>query len=232
MLKPIQKTNVCDVAFEQLRDRILDGTFAVGNRLPAERKLCDMLGVSRSAIRESLKKLEQSGLIESKHGSGAVVRDYKKSASTDLLVHLLWKDDQIDKKVARSIMELRSALAIDIARRCAQRDVSTDELFAIVDTMETEAIDDRVESNRLFWERLVDLTDNIAYRLTFNSVNELYETTGFLIAVVIEPELERVDLHRAIVDAIKSHDPLRAADAARDLLALGEVRVTQLLEQL
>lgn len=54
---------------------IENGTFLPGSKLPAQRKLEEMLNVSRSAIREAIKTLEGMGLLYSKRGSGTYVVD-------------------------------------------------------------------------------------------------------------------------------------------------------------
>ncbi len=48
----------------QIEAMILDGSLPAGVRLPAERKLCESLRVSRSSLREALKELHARGIIE------------------------------------------------------------------------------------------------------------------------------------------------------------------------
>jgi GntR family transcriptional repressor for pyruvate dehydrogenase complex len=62
------------VVGEELEERILDGTFADGDKLPSEEQLADQLGVGRRSIREALKVLEAKGLIEVQAGVGAIVK--------------------------------------------------------------------------------------------------------------------------------------------------------------
>ena len=71
----IKPTLLPDEVVAQIRRKILDGSFAPGERLPAEREIASSLRVNRSSIREALKKLEQLRLVEIQRGSGARVRD-------------------------------------------------------------------------------------------------------------------------------------------------------------
>lgn len=76
---------------EQIQEAIINGKLKVGDRLPAERELKDMLNTSRATLREALRVLEQKGLIEIKlgMGGGAVVRTVTAdmvSESLDLMI--------------------------------------------------------------------------------------------------------------------------------------------------
>ena len=59
----------------QLRELVSSGAFQPGERLPSERDLMEAMGVSRTAIRESLRGLEALGLVAIRHGSGVYVQD-------------------------------------------------------------------------------------------------------------------------------------------------------------
>ena len=72
-----------------LRQAILDGHLAAGERLPPERELADTLGVSRLTLRAALATLSASGLLTVRHGSGYVVRDFRDTGGSDLLPGLL-----------------------------------------------------------------------------------------------------------------------------------------------
>ena len=121
-LQRIEKKTLSDEVYEQLSGEIVEGRFDPGVNLPAERQLCEMLGVNRGAIREALKRLAQAGLVSISQGGGTKVLDFRRNAGLDLLGRMLFhRDGRVNLDVARSVMEMRSALAPDIARLCAQR---------------------------------------------------------------------------------------------------------------
>jgi GntR family transcriptional regulator, transcriptional repressor for pyruvate dehydrogenase complex len=60
--------------YQSLRGRILDGSYALGSRLPAEMTLCGEFGMSRPVVREALARLRVEGLVESRQGAGTFVR--------------------------------------------------------------------------------------------------------------------------------------------------------------
>ena len=83
-----QAQNRSDAIAADLRDAILRGDPAAGERLPAERELAARLGVGRSSVREAVAKLAQLGLVEIRHGGGAIVRPVE-DANVEVLRHLL-----------------------------------------------------------------------------------------------------------------------------------------------
>jgi len=73
-MNPVPRRTLTNIVSAKLARSILDGTIEAGSKLPPERKLMEQMGVSRSTIREALKTLEESALIESRPGVGWFVR--------------------------------------------------------------------------------------------------------------------------------------------------------------
>jgi DNA-binding GntR family transcriptional regulator len=70
-----EKKTLTEIAEQELRKAIARGTFGPGAQLPTEAELCQMLGVSRTVVREALRVLEEDGLVTRRHGVGTFVRD-------------------------------------------------------------------------------------------------------------------------------------------------------------
>jgi GntR family transcriptional regulator, transcriptional repressor for pyruvate dehydrogenase complex len=69
----ISGVRIFERAVEQIREMIINGSIAVGQKLPTEQNLSALLSVSRSSIREALRVLEAEGFVEIKRGLGAFV---------------------------------------------------------------------------------------------------------------------------------------------------------------
>lgn len=236
-LEPIERQSLPDAVFDQLSGQIVAGELEPGTPLPSERELTKLLGVNRQAVREAVKRLAQAGLVATRHGGSTTVLDYRRTAGLDLLSRLLMRgDDEIDLRVARSVMEMRSALAPDIARLCAERcDESVfASLDAIIDEMEKAGEDlERLQVLALeFWQALVGGCDNVAYELAFNTLRQTYEEIRGALVQAFADELSDLASHRAIRRAVKKRDPKAAARAATTLVAKGTEAVLAIVELL
>ncbi|PRQ01139.1 FadR/GntR family transcriptional regulator [Enhygromyxa salina] len=227
-LEPVVRSSLCDAVFDQLAAQILARRIEPGQPLPSERDLCKALGVNRGALREALKRLVQAGLIEQRHGGGTVVLDYRRSGGLDLLTRLLFSPDgQPDLKVARAIMEMRAALAPDIARLCAQRATPDQitQLRAVVQSMREAAEPEDLERlqglSLELWEQLVTGADNIAYRLAFNTLRHTYEQIRGALVIALANELRQVHACAQLVDAVAARDGARAHTCAGSIVERG-----------
>jgi GntR family transcriptional regulator len=71
-----ERKTLTEVAQQELRQAITSGTYRPGSQLPTEAELCEMLGVSRTVVREALRVLEDDGLVARRHGVGTFVRNH------------------------------------------------------------------------------------------------------------------------------------------------------------
>ena len=91
-LKPVPRRSLTNIVSAKLAASILDGSLSPGSQLPPERELMSRMEVSRSTIREALKSLEESKLIESRPGVGWFIREI--SASNVAKIRELAKQEQ------------------------------------------------------------------------------------------------------------------------------------------
>jgi DNA-binding FadR family transcriptional regulator len=220
-LRPVARRLVPDEVFDQILSEVVDGEIAPGESLPSERRLAEVLGVSRPAVREALSRMAQARLVDVRHGGATTVREFRRAAGLDLLPRLLVRNGDLDVSVARSILEARLAVAPEVASLAAQRGsaalpAALDDAIAAL-----EADEDPVARQRAalaFWDHVVDAADSVVFRLMFNSLRAAYEPAVEALAVLMEAEVSRIDAYRAVRGAVAAHDPDAARAAALDLL--------------
>jgi len=234
MFKAIQKRSVSDEVFDQLRNRIVYQELKAGEELPSERLLSEMLGVSRNAVREAIKRLQQARLVEVKHGGMTTVLDYRREASADLLPSLLFdQNGQIQVDAARSIVRMRQVLSPAIAADAAVNGgaAAADRLDALVDDMVAAVAP--VDLQRLafeFWEVLVDGSGNIAYRLAFNSLRKTYEPLWELLTQMLDRDLRKLESFRGLAMLVREGKADEAAELARDYIDGSSDAINQFLD--
>jgi GntR family transcriptional regulator, transcriptional repressor for pyruvate dehydrogenase complex len=236
VLKPITRRLVPDDVFDQLLGEVVDGSLGPGDALPSERRLAELLGVSRPAVREALQRMSATRLVEVRHGGATTVRDFQRHAGLDLLPRLLVRGGELDAETARSIVEARFAIAPDVARLAAGRSARGPELArtALTTAVETLAASDGpVERQRAalsFWDAVVDLADSIVFRLMFNSLRAAYEPAIEALAPLLDAEVSNLDGYRAIRDAVLGGDAAAATRAADELLRPATEALTAFLD--
>lgn len=237
VFEPVQRQSVSDAVFVRIRDQIVSGGLAVGSALPAERVLCDALGVNRGAVREALRRLEQARLVSVRHGGASRVLDFRQSAGLDLLADLvLTPGGNVDEDVIRSLVEMRSVIAPDAARLAALRHGPQlgRSLAPIVQSM-AEAPDDLERLQVLaieFWGLVLAACDNLAYRLAYNTLRRVVDRAAELLRTLQGDELRAIEDYEALASAIAAGDGRRAEEQARGIVRRGEKSILQALERI
>jgi DNA-binding FadR family transcriptional regulator len=217
---PITKRLVPDDVFDQLLGEVVDGSLAAGDTLPSERRLAELLGVSRPAVREALQRMSATRLVEVRHGGATTVRDFQRFAGLDLLPRMLVRDGELDPEVARSIIEARYAIAPSVAEMAATRAGRAPEerRAALQDALDAlAAADDAVARQHaalVFWDAVVDLADSIVFRMMFNNLRIAYEPAIEALAPLLDGEVSDLDGYRRTAAAVLAGDGAAARAAA------------------
>lgn len=218
---PVQKRTVTDDVFDQVLAEVVDGGFGAGEALPSERRLAEVLGVSRPAVREALQRMAQTRLVEMRPGGATTVRAFDRFAGLDLLPRLLVRGGDLDVAVARSILEARLAVGPTVAALAAERadDTLVPRLTDVVDALEGASDDVARQVQALeFWDLVVDAADSLVFRLMFNNLRAAYEPALEALASVMAEETGQVGAYRLLTAALEARDPDTARAAADRVL--------------
>ncbi len=115
--KKIKKTTLTDSIISQITDQILSRQLELGDRLPSERALAELLGVSRPPVREALHALSVLGLIEVRTGEGTFLSEKPELLSKHLqLKNLMSRYETWELVEARRMLEVK-IVSLAAARR-------------------------------------------------------------------------------------------------------------------
>src|SRR4051794_41627450 len=91
--------------FSRLVEDVLSGRYEPGEKLPTQRSLAAELDVNMASVREAVKRLEQLGLVEVRHGDAMRVTDWRTSGGLDGGAHGLFAPGGVDHRKLGPLME-------------------------------------------------------------------------------------------------------------------------------
>lgn len=233
-LQPVIRRSVPEAVFDQIATDVLSGEMRPGAALPSERRLAEVLGVSRPAVREALKRLSAASLVEVRQGGVTTVRDFRRHAGLDLLPQLLFRDDELDAGVLRSILEARLRIGPKVAELAAEQ--HGPELAALLqDSLRSlEASAGTLDWQRdtlAFWDHMIDSSGSIVFRLMYNPFRAAYERALTALATEINAEADRTDMYRKLAAAVCAGDADEAGKVAQHVLELANSTMIAALER-
>jgi DNA-binding FadR family transcriptional regulator len=204
--------------FAALLEAVVAGRYAPGEKLPRQRELAADLGVTLQPLREALKRLEQMGLVEARHGDATRVRDWRAHGSLDVLAHL-------GPAVLGDILEARSLMLREMAGLAAERaDPPRSRAIAALAAGFAQARDARAaaELDFAFFTEVAEAAGNLVFLLILNAIREVYFENLDELPVAADVE-GLAPGYAAIADAIGRGDA-EAARAAAFALAEAQRR--------
>lgn len=210
----IRKNRVHEEVARQLEQMILK-RLRPGDRLPAERELAGQLGVSRSSIRDAIRRLELVGLVEPRQGAGTVVRE----VSAEKLVSPLASVITHKRQMVSELLDFRKMLEPPLAGRAAERATAGEiaEMEEILRRQERKLREGglAIEEDTEFHYRIATASGNtVVLKILDVVMDMLRETRSRSLQTEGRPQ-RSVAGHRRILAAIKRHDAKAAENAMR-----------------
>jgi GntR family transcriptional repressor for pyruvate dehydrogenase complex len=227
----IPRTSVPDQVFRRLVAGVLSGRYVPGERLPPQRRLAADLGVNMASVREGVKRLEQLRLVETRHGDGMRVCDWRANGGLDVLVHAVAEGGALDPALVREVFEARRLLLAEAAALAARR--RSAEQAALLDRLAGEiaaAADDAAAQglDLAFMATVIEAAGNLAFSLIANSIRDVYLQSLELFRAIVTRR-EELD-YAAVAAAIGSRDAQVARAAMSALASAQEQRLFEALE--
>lgn len=219
------RPQVAEAVAERIEHLISAGVLKIGQPLPSERRLCEKLGVSRSALREGLRILRGRGIIETLHGVGSFVSRLSNTRSQAPLVHLFGSQP----RTLYDLLEVRGLLEGEAARLAALRGTTIDfmmirrhyeDMIAAHETHGKLTPEEVARIDYAFHAAINDASHNPVLVHTLQSLSELmlHTVLASVNNLYHHPERKRVidRQHSRLLQAILERRPERAERIARE----------------
>jgi GntR family transcriptional repressor for pyruvate dehydrogenase complex len=208
-LTRVQRAGVKNQVFEQLRDRIMERTWAPGAKIPSENALAVALGVSRVSIREALHMLASLGLLETRHGGGTYVREYSGAILFNPLLPML----ALDTLDLFHVLEYRKIVEKGIVSLVVKRagNAEIEELESALRAMQEHRNDARAfaQADLSFHLALAKATGNPVVMKVNAVITDILKVSMYAIVGSLGTR-DGLYYHRKILDAIQARDGPRA----------------------
>ena len=208
---------------QAIMSKIISGELKPGDRLPPERELAEMMGISRSSVNQSVLELESMGFLNIQPRRGTVVRDYRKYPTPQSLAAIMSYDSvELDHSMFSDMMDFRRLVEMECARLACDNiyDNTYAEMEGCIDALEQGG--DPEEQVYQFHYRLTQASGNGIYSMFFRAFEPVIRA---LIkqhySVKAGDVQESARLHRRLLVAIKAKDEQQAVSLTREILSQG-----------
>jgi GntR family negative regulator for fad regulon and positive regulator of fabA len=165
-------------AEEYIVESIWSGRFPPDTILPAERELSELIGVTRTTLREVLQRLARDGWLTIQHGKPTRVNNFWETSSLNILETLARLDQDGIPELVDHLLAARTAVSVVIIRAAIKKDAQR-----VIDTLAD--YDDLEDDGKAFAEYEYNLTHNLAtasgnpvYVLMMNGFKGLFSRIG------------------------------------------------------
>ncbi|MGB5151876.1 MAG: FadR/GntR family transcriptional regulator [Mycobacterium sp.] len=212
-LATTRRSGLVDQVIDQLRASVAAGEWPVDTRIPTEPALAETLGVGRNTVREAVRALAHSGILEVRQGDGTYVR--ATSEVSGALQRLCGNE-------FRDVLQVRRCLEVEGARLAASARTEADlvELWQLLDRSEALQTEDGADE----FARADAALHFAVVRSAHNPVlTELYRGLTEVVSASVVTTTEgqpitELTKHRGLIEAIAAHDSARASREAGGFL--------------
>ena len=211
------------IVIEHFLHQILSGNLKAGEALPHTNDICESLKVSRTAVREAVGFLSAKGLLESKAGTGTMVRPLAHWSLLDPEVVSWLRDSRMSVELLEHMLEVRLIIEPEAAALAAIR-ATTAQIRAIEDALdemlqgETKRTPSSIQGDIDFHTLILDASGNIILSRMRDIIGMAIELSIRLTFARVASVKESVTRHQEILDAIRMRNPELARERAAQVV--------------
>jgi GntR family transcriptional repressor for pyruvate dehydrogenase complex len=198
-----------EVVIDYVKERITNGTYQPGQRLPSVSELAAEVGVGVSTVREGVRVLGNLGLVRVHQGQGMFVTEDARLAEAPAQTLALIEDSSL-----LSVLEVRRIFEPEVAALAAQR--ATEEQIQMLtkaaaeQERQVQRAGDAILPEFRFHRLLLDAANNPVLTQMMRSVDDLLLDSRRRTLRIIVSQDHSVRYHFLIAHAIERHDPEQA----------------------
>jgi GntR family transcriptional repressor for pyruvate dehydrogenase complex len=215
-----EKKYTYTVLIERIKAMIGNGELRPGTRLPPERKLADMFGVSRSSLRQAFQILAERGIIESRQGDGTyLLTAIEAPLATDAIADAISERRGLLHEVVEFRRLIEPQLAALAARRIAPEDVDRLKILICDQQRALTAGRDADAFDAEFHQLLATSTGNRVIAKVMAAIQAIVNESRSVWLQSNERRLASMEGHLRIIDALEARDASAACAAMQRHIA-------------
>jgi len=211
-MQPLKRRNLYERIVEEVKSYIITNNLKPGDRLPTEFELAELLGVSRTSVREAMKALEMMGIVSTKPRVGCVVRSFDMKAIAQHIGFRLGAENSSLAELLEARQTLETAIIPLVIERANAEHLAKMEGSIQLYEKEIEQDGDGINADMMFHSALLAAAGNKVLLEFANIVRQ------FFIEYIKTCDIPRchgriISDHREIYNAIKNRDIDLACEA-------------------
>lgn len=219
-IKSIQKHNVVNEIYDQISEKLLDGSWSPGSRLPSEAELTAAFNVSRVSVRSAVQRFRDLGIVVTRHGSGSFVSEnftpQMLSSDPRPIMHLS-REEFHDMMIFRQTVEFKCVeLAVTHATDEDMRHLEQALNNMLINKSDYKKYS---EADYAFHLAIVRASHNSVFYNVMNSIKDIYYYYLEELNRALGITLESVEAHIKVYMSIKNRDARTAVEVLNEAMS-------------
>ncbi|WP_409310494.1 FadR/GntR family transcriptional regulator [Pectobacterium sp. B1J-3] len=219
-IKSIQKHNVVNAVYDQIKEKLLDGSWPPGSKLPSESELTASFNVSRVSIRSAVQRLRDLGIVITQQGKGSFVtknlNQYSLLNEQQPIMHLS-REEFHDMMIFRQTVEFK-------CMELAVQNATAEDITALEQALNRMLInkDDYKKYSQAdfdFHLAIAKASQNKVFYNVMHSIKDIYYYYLEELNRALGISLESVEAHIKVFMAIKNRDSLTAVAVLNEAMS-------------
>lgn len=193
-LKSVNKVNVVDHVYEQMKDKIIKGEWIPNEKIPSENQLCKAFGVSRNTVRSAIQRLKTMGVIESKQGQGTFICDSVDKTFIDSFIPVI----HLNNAEMIQMLEFRKTIEYESVKMAARR-------RDINDLKRIEKALNKMKKNKDDYKKFTMADFQFHLNIVRASKNSIFYRAILRLKDIILIHLEDINKDGQLAQSVKNH---------------------------